>query len=346
MDLTSLFQASTVVMTVAVTILTIFFTFFTTFSWRSRKRSEMRDQIIELKREQQQTTSNVSSEASDTAKGQDFRSFFSNIERFEYTLKKNEFFSERQLSLLEEISERQKKVEQALTGGAQPGLLSAGLEVEDKMRYISAVTSDVAHALGTPLSGLKASVALIKRELNGQGSERLKNIENSIRAIEDTIEGYSQLGLKAVTPTHERVDLRDRLEAAFKVLALSVTKKVHLDFSIPPLAVPEEFYKLLMVPLSAVFQNALEAMDDNGVVKTTATEDGNWLSVSIHNSGPPVDASVGDIYERGVSSKGSTGLGLTIAKRIVTENLGGKLYHRNEGDGVTFTLEVPANRYV
>lgn len=340
MDPSTVIQVFTVAITTLLT---------TIFVYSTRRTNDFTKQIIKLMLErfsEKEPSSKVSSEMMETARGQDFRSFFGNLERLESTLKRNEFLYSQQLAILDEINERQKKFEQALrTGGATPALPIADLEVEAKMRYITAVTSEVAHALGTPLSGLKASVALIRRELNGQGGERIKNIENSIKAIEDTIEGYSQLGLKVPNPARGPVDLGERIESAFKVLALSVTKKVHLEFSIPPLIVSEEFYKLLIVPLSAIFQNALEAMPDNGVVLTTAAEDGNRLSISVHNSGPPVDESVGDIYERGVSSKGSTGLGLTIAKRVVTENLNGRLYHRNEGDGVTFTLEVPRSQY-
>lgn len=340
MDWNILFQISVILMGAAGVVVAFLFL-------RNKTSHDLTDKVIELAYSQNERTSREIQELSHTLRGQDFRSFFGNMERLEYAVRKNELSSEQQLNLLQAIYEQQKKFEQALTGAAAvPGLPSAGLEVEDKMRYISAVTSDVAHTLGTPLSGLKASVALIKRELNGQSGERIKNIENSIKAIEDAIEGYSQLGLKVVNPTHERVDLRDRIETAFKVLALSVMKKAHLEFSIPPLAVPEEFYKLLILPLSAIFQNALEAMPDNGVVKIAAREDGDWLYISIHNSGPPVDESVGDIYERGVSSKRSSGLGLAIAKQVAVENLGGRLYHRNEGDGVTFTLEVPKKRYV
>lgn len=344
MDLTTLFQASAVIMTAAVTILSGLLAYF--FS-RSRNKSDVTEKIIDLMQVQRKEgASKVALEMVETVRGQDFRSFFINLEKLEYAIKKNELSSERQLNLLEAIYEQQKRFEQAMKGGAELALPSAGLEVEDKMRYISSVTSDVAHALGTPLSGLKASVALIKREMNGQGGERIRNIENSIRAIEETIEGYSQLGLKVANTTHGRVNLQERIESIFKVLALSVSKKAHLEFSIPPLLIPEEFYKLLVVPLSSIFQNALEAMPDNGVIKTTATEDEDRLYISIHNSGPPVDESVGNIYERGVSSKGSSGLGLSIARQIVTENLGGRLYHQNERDGVSFKLEVTKKRYV
>src|SRR5215217_4214236 len=136
MDFNNLVQASIVVMTAAITTLTGFFSY---FIYRGRKRSELADQIVELVREQREGKKiTVSTGTIDITKGQDFRSFFSNIERLESALRKNEYLFEQQFRMLQQVYEQQQKFEQTLTkSGVAPALPSAGLEVEDKIRYIS-----------------------------------------------------------------------------------------------------------------------------------------------------------------------------------------------------------------
>lgn len=314
---------------------------------KATDQTEIFKRLVELLAEQNVRSSRETQElVQSVMKGQDFGSFFKNMERFELLLRRNELLSQRQMDLLEELAKQQRDLTAAIQGNAAPAPPNPSQNLEEKLQYISTVTSDVAHTLGTPISGLKVALELLKNDLNGQGGERIKSLENGIRTIEDTIEGYSQLGLKAVTPTNQSVKLKDALEASFNLLALSVSKKVNLSFSIPDdIVIPRDLYRSLLIPISSVFQNGLEAVEDNGSVKISATERENSLIIDIYNSGRPIDSAVGDIYKRGLSTKGSSGIGLTVAKQIVEETFKGKISHRNVEGGVVFTIEIPRWNY-
>jgi signal transduction histidine kinase len=92
--------------------------------------------------------------------------------------------------------------------------------------------------------------------------------------------------------------------------------------------------------------NAIDAIEEGGIIKLSAAQEGNLLRIDVQNSGPQIPAPVLDrIFEPFFTTKPSgTGLGLAIARGAARAH-GGDLSLRNNQDGcVTFsmTLKEPA----
>ena len=101
------------------------------------------------------------------------------------------------------------------------------------------------------------------------------------------------------------------------------------------------FYKLVVV-LSNIVENSIEALKKNGVINILAREGMNYVQIDIKDSGPGLPP---EIIKKALSSLYTTkpdgnGLGLKIAKTII-ELHGGTILVRN--NPTTFSVKLPKN---
>ena len=101
------------------------------------------------------------------------------------------------------------------------------------------------------------------------------------------------------------------------------------------------FYKLVVV-LSNLVENSMEAMKKNGVINILAREGSNYVQMDIKDSGPGLPP---EIIKKAFSSLYTTkpdgnGLGLKVAKTII-ELHGGTISVRN--NPTTFSIKLPKN---
>jgi len=103
--------------------------------------------------------------------------------------------------------------------------------------------------------------------------------------------------------------------------------------------------------LRNLLDNALAHTAKGGTVTVTARQEGNWMEVAVIDAGegvPPEDLPY--VFERFYRvdksrsrATGGSGLGLTIAKRLV-EAHGGKIEVQSElGKGSRFTFTLPVS---
>ncbi len=101
------------------------------------------------------------------------------------------------------------------------------------------------------------------------------------------------------------------------------------------------FYKLVVV-LSNIVENSIEAMKKNGVINILAREGTNYVQIDIKDSGPGLPP---EVIKKALCSLYTTkpdgnGLGLKIAKTII-ELHGGTILVRN--NPTTFSIKLPKN---
>jgi signal transduction histidine kinase len=118
--------------------------------------------------------------------------------------------------------------------------------------------------------------------------------------------------------------------------------------------VPEELPPVMLDPEAMsravlnVVTNAVDAAEErpDGVVTIRAAVDAaaTLVRITVADNGPGMSAeTLAEIFNLFVSTKGSrgTGLGLTVSRKILHEH-GGDIHAASvEGEGSTFTLELP-----
>ena len=226
-------------------------------------------------------------------------------------------------------------------------------EIEDMQKQF---LSDVSHELKTPMSAIIGSVEILKRDgmespeifnefmdILLKESYRMQNIINDILELSRLDQtkvslDYQELDVKAVVK--ESMDLFEPL-AKEKHLSLIYHNQIK-----EPLILD---YSTIKMILSNFISNAIKYSNEGIItIKTKKADDTFILSVQDEGIGIPKNK-LNYIYDRfyqvdkSRSSKISTGLGLSIVKKIVELNQGTIDVESTLGIGSTFTVKLPIN---
>lgn len=226
-------------------------------------------------------------------------------------------------------------------------------EIEDMQKQF---LSDVSHELKTPMSAIIGSVEILKRDgmespeifnefmdILLKESYRMQNIINDILELSRLDQtkvslDYQELDVKAVVK--ESMDLFEPL-AKEKHLSLIYHNQIK-----EPLILD---YSTIKMILSNYISNAIKYSNEGIItIKTKKADDTFILSVQDEGIGIPKNK-LNYIYDRfyqvdkSRSSKISTGLGLSIVKKIVELNQGTIDVESSAGIGSTFTVKLPIN---
>ncbi|WP_195994342.1 sensor histidine kinase [Faecalibacillus faecis] len=226
-------------------------------------------------------------------------------------------------------------------------------EIEDMQKQF---LSDVSHELKTPMSAIIGSVEILKRDgmespeifnefmdILLKESYRMQNIINDILELSRLDQtkvslDYQELDVKAVVK--ESMDLFEPL-AKEKHLSLIYHNQIK-----EPLILD---YSTIKMILSNFISNAIKYSNEGIItIKTKKADDTFILSVQDEGIGIPKNK-LNYIYDRfyqvdkSRSSKISTGLGLSIVKKIVELNQGTIDVESSAGIGSTFIVKLPIN---
>ena len=226
-------------------------------------------------------------------------------------------------------------------------------EIEDMQKQF---LSDVSHELKTPMSAIIGSVEILKRDgmespeifnefmdILLKESYRMQNIINDILELSRLDQtkvslDYQELDVKAVVK--ESMDLFEPL-AKEKHLSLIYHNQIK-----EPLILD---YSTVKTILSDFISNAIKYSNEGIITIKTKKEDDTFiLSVQDEGIGIPKNK-LNYIYDRfyqvdkSRSSKISTGLGLSIVKKIVELNQGTIDVESSVGIGSTFIVKLPIN---
>lgn len=226
-------------------------------------------------------------------------------------------------------------------------------EIEDMQKQF---LSDVSHELKTPMSAIIGSVEILKRDgmespeifnefmdILLKESYRMQNIINDILELSRLDQtkvslDYQELDVKAVVK--ESMDLFEPL-AKEKHLSLIYHNQIK-----EPLILD---YSTVKTILSNFISNAIKYSNEGIITIKTKKEDDTFiLSVQDEGIGIPKNK-LNYIYDRfyqvdkSRSSKISTGLGLSIVKKIVELNQGTIDVESSAGIGSTFFVKLPIN---
>ncbi|MBU2009318.1 MAG: HAMP domain-containing protein [Chloroflexi bacterium] len=215
------------------------------------------------------------------------------------------------------------------------------------------LVADAAHELRTPLSNIRGYLEAVRDGLMQPDASTLHSVYEEVLLLSKLIEELQELSLadagelKLFRQPEDISELIQKVagavQAAIKAKGLSLT--VDLADGLPLCHI--DSHRIGQV-LRNLLDNAVAHTPEGGAIAVTAVEQGNWVEVAVADTGegiPPED--LPNIFERfyrvdksRARATGGSGLGLTIAKRLV-EAHGGKIGVQSEpGKGSCFAFTV------
>jgi signal transduction histidine kinase len=177
----------------------------------------------------------------------------------------------------------------------------------------------LAHEVKNPLALIRANVDLIKQELTDSESKRcVELIYREIERIDSVLTGYAlQRSEKEIVFLEDLLcDVIDEYHVTGKGKSVEFV----IESSGEEICVEGSYSKLCILFFN-ILKNAVEAVGEEGLIRTEITMDGDYAVISVKDNGPGLNESVAAVIGRPfVSDKaGGMGLGLAICKKIAAE---------------------------
>ncbi|MFI5336356.1 MAG: ATP-binding protein, partial [Opitutales bacterium] len=255
------------------------------------------------------------------------------------------------------FSDAQKRLLAALASFAAVALHNARLyarvfQSEESLRKNQTLTTlgllaaEIAHEIRNPLTVIKLLHGALGADFP-EGDPRRRDLQVITEKIEQ-LEGIVTRVLnfaRAPSTLHSRWMLHEVIEDTLHLLRAKLTQSgVQLRYHAPgrPLTVEAHKGQLQQVFLNLIL-NSLQAMPAGGTLALGCTADGGRVHVDIADTGTGIPAELQPrIFESFLSGRADgTGLGLTIAQRIVKDHHGELSLIRTGPDGTTMRVTLP-----
>lgn len=211
------------------------------------------------------------------------------------------------------------------------------------------LATGLAHEIRNPLAGIAGVIEIISRDLPATSPARsvVKDVRQEIARINQIVSDLLQTA-RPHPPRVRKSDLNTTVEHAVmlgrqQALTNSIEITLQKDPSLPE--VEHDSDQVHQVLLNLLL-NALQAIDHNGKVSVTVKSRGGFALVEVTDNGrgiPPQQ--LPHIFRPFFTTKGEgTGLGLSLARRIVEDHQGRIDVVSTLGKGTSFTVVLPLQR--
>jgi len=218
------------------------------------------------------------------------------------------------------------------------------------------MVADVAHELRTPLSNLKGYLEAISDGVVTPDEKTIRSLSEEASTLSRLVDDLQELSLadageiKLVREPADIVGLIKDTAAGMKAKAdaRGIVLTDDLPAKLPAVNIDSQRIRQV---LSNLLENAVAHTDKGGRITVAAREREGQIQVSVADTGEGIPAKdLPLIFERfyrvdrsRTRKTGGSGLGLTIAKRLV-EAHGGTIEVKSEaGKGSTFTFTLPVS---
>jgi len=211
------------------------------------------------------------------------------------------------------------------------------------------LAAGLAHEIRNPLAGIAGVLDIVSRDLPptsvareviDDAKQEAVEINRILTELLDTARPRApQFRVTDIVGTAEHAVLFARQQA--------VTKRIHIEFEVKDVLPPVEHdpNQINQVLLNLLL-NAIQSMDKPGTIRVTLEPEDDAVRILVADEGKGISPeNLPSLFRPFFTTKGhGTGLGLSLARRMV-ESHGGTINVESKlGEGAQFTILLPARR--
>jgi len=227
------------------------------------------------------------------------------------------------------------------------------LALHEKNEELENFVFSISHDLKTPVISIQGLIDIFLEEyhdkLDLEGNKYFSSILDCANRMQNLIQNLLQFSRLGRTPLNfSRVNFNQIVKDVFKELSVKADKydvKLRQQKKLPTVRCDKERMREVVSNLvsNAINYHDPEKEDRLAVISYEEYEDLWRFSVKDNGIGihPKYHKKIFDIFERLAPTPGGTGLGLTIARRIIKLHNGRIWVESNEKIGSTFFFEFP-----
>ena len=209
--------------------------------------------------------------------------------------------------------------------------------VSEQNRLWAAMAKETAHQIGTPLSSMIGWITMLKEQ---QTNEPLNEMEKDIERLQVITERFSKVGS---LPELTQSDVVKEIQNTLLYLEKRSSKLIQFKYELPKKAIHIPLNaQLFSWTLENLINNSIDAMKGKGILSLNFFEGQKTIALDISDTGSGIKKeNFKRIFNPGFSTKKrGWGLGLSLAKRIISDYHKGKIVVKSSvlGKGTTFQI--------
>jgi hypothetical protein len=220
------------------------------------------------------------------------------------------------------------------------------LEHADRLSTTGEMAASIAHEIRNPIAGVLGALQVMLDELAGDDprKEILEEMKIQIERVNYAVTDLLSYA-RPTAPVLEDVSLQDVINKTSTMLSRQMHDKniaiIH-SMELRPVMMRGDRKQLQQV-LWNIMLNGMQAMETNGTMTVSLSEQDGWAEIQVSDTGKgiPVDQ-MEKIFKPFFTTKHKgTGLGMTISKRIVEQHDGTLKIASTGADGTMVSIRLP-----
>ena len=211
------------------------------------------------------------------------------------------------------------------------------------------MAKETAHQLGTPIAAILGWIEHLRasHEEDEMTQEVVNELQHDVDRLSLVADRFSKIGSDPELVPTNMYEAIDRCRIYMQKRA---PRKVVFNF--PVLESPPQYAGVKMNNhlfdwvVENLLRNAIDALDEGkGVLSAAIYEESHWVCVDISDTGQGIpNNKFNTVFQPGFTTKKrGWGLGLSLARRIIENYHGGKIFVKESalGKGTTFCIKLP-----
>jgi len=233
--------------------------------------------------------------------------------------------------------------------------LETSLKIQDKMSSLGRVAAGIAHEIRNPLSGINVYLNTLEKIYDKEESlgkvrqilGMLQSASNKIESVIRRVMDFSKPSAPRLVPTNVNQPIEDAIGLASVTLRKRGTKiKKNLSESLPMVHADAQSIEQVILNLITNSAEAMNKMEGVKQIEITSSAKNDLILVKISDSGPGVPLNIREkIFDPFYTTKTeSTGIGLSLCHRIITDHGGSLTVSESRWGGAEFRIEIPIKK--